>query len=322
MEEMGYTSSAIMLQYLMNDAPLGGLNIRFYLHTGKQHGLEEHWQEMVEENFDLIIIPDASSNDSEYAKEFSCPILVIDHHQVEDEITADNLIVINNQLSPNYKNKYLSGASMCYQFCRALDDALNINAADKYLDLAALGSIGDVMSSLEIENQYIWHQGLSNINNYFFQTLLRKQSYSICGESTENINNICDSLTPMNVAFYIVPLINAMIRVGTYEEKERLFLAFIAGCELVPSNKRGAKGEMEEVAIESTRECVNARSHQNKMKAEMVEKLEQKILKYDLLENKILFIELDEDDDFPPELNGSSWPANTFSVYQRGHISG
>lgn len=293
-----------MYQYLKNTLPW--IDIKYYLHTGKQHGLEEHWQEMVEENFDLIIIPDASSNDSEYAKEFNCPILVIDHHQVEDEITAENLIVINNQLSPKYKNKYLSGASMCYQFCRALDEILITaeSLADKYIDLAALGSIGDVMSSLEIENQYIWRQGLSNIDNYFFQALLRKQSYSICGEATEDLDKICETLTPMNVAFYIVPLINAMIRVGTQDEKERLFLAFINGHELVPCNKRGAKGTMEEVAIESARECTNARSHQNKDKEKMVEKLEQRIFKYDLLENKILFIELTDDDVFPSELNG------------------
>ena len=35
-----------------------------------------------------------------------------------------------------------------------------------------------------------------------------------------------DKINPMTVAFYIVPLINAMIRVGTQEEKERLFWAF------------------------------------------------------------------------------------------------
>ena len=36
----------------------------------------------------------------------------------------------------------------------------------------------------------------------------------------------------------------------------------------------------------------------------MVDKLEQKIFKYDLLENKILFVRLEDDDDFPPEING------------------
>lgn len=149
------------------------------------------------------------------------------------------------------------------------------------------------MSGLEIENQYIWKTGFASIKNYFLKILLEKQAYSMNNE-----------INPISVAFYIVPLINAMIRVGTEEEKQRLFLAFINGHEMVPCNKRGAKGTMEEVAVESARECTNAKSRQNKIKDKMVEVLEQKIFKYDLLENKILFIELDEEDDFPPELNG------------------
>ena len=36
----------------------------------------------------------------------------------------------------------------------------------------------------------------------------------------------------------------------------------------------------------------------------MVDKLEQKIFKHDLLENKVLFVRLDDDDDFPSEVNG------------------
>ena len=36
----------------------------------------------------------------------------------------------------------------------------------------------------------------------------------------------------------------------------------------------------------------------------MVAELEQKIFKYDLLENKILFVRLDEDDDYPQEVTG------------------
>ena len=154
---------------------------------------------------------------------------------------------------------------------------------------------GDMMSGLEIENQYIWKVGFSSIKNYFFKVLLEKQAYSMNNE-----------INPISVAFYIVPLINAMIRVGTEEEKQRLFLAFINGHELVPCNKRGAKGTMEEVAVESARECTNAKSRQNKIKDKMVDCFEQKIFKYDLLENKILFIELEDEDDFPSELNGLS----------------
>ena len=95
-----------------------------------------------------------------------------------------------------------------------------------------------------------------------------------------------------------------MVRVGTTDEKERMFTAFVDGHKMIPCNKRGAKGTLEEAAVESVRECVNARTHQNKIKDNAVAHLEQKIFKHDLLENKILFVRLDDDDDFPSELNG------------------
>ena len=40
------------------------------------------------------------------------------------------------------------------------------------------------------------------------------------------------------------------------------------------------------------------------MKEAAVEKLEAKIFKHDLLENKVLFVRLEEDDNFPSEMNG------------------
>lgn len=298
----GFTSASIIGQYLIRYLP--NLGINYYIHDGKAHGLEEHWEHIRDMNFDLLIVPDAGSNDSEYAKEIKCPILVIDHHLVEEPISAPNMVVINNQLSPKYNNKDLSGAGMAYQFCRAMDFYFDKNFAEDYIDLAALGVCGDMMSGLEVENQYIWRKGFSNIRNYFFWSIAQKQSYSITGKMNASDQELLDALNPMSAAFYIVPLINAMVRVGTEEEKARMLTAFLDGHKMIPCLKRGAKGTFEEAAVESTRECVNARTHQNKFKDEAVARLEQKIFKYDLLENQILFIRLEEDDQFPSELNG------------------
>ena len=298
----GFTSGAILYQYLLRFNQF--LNIVYYIHSGKAHGLEEHWQEIADEHFDLLFIPDAGSNDSKYAKEINCPIIVLDHHILEDEDIAENMIIINNQTSPNYHNKSLSGAGVVYQFCRALDENYRYNCAHDYIDLAALGICGDMMSGLEIENQYFWHEGFSHIQNYFFMSLARKQGYSITGKINPTDNDIIEALNPISVAFYIVPLINAMIRVGTMEEKIRMFEAFIDGRKMIPSKKRGANGALEEIAIESARECGNARNHQNKARDEAVAQLEQKIFKHDLLENKILFVRLDDTEQYPSELNG------------------
>lgn len=302
----GYTSAAIIYQYTKRLNP--NCNVDYWLHEGKQHGLQDHIDKLMEQDYkyDLIILPDSSSNDANYhdmLDEVKTPCLILDHHLTDVKLSY-NAVVINNQLSPNYTNKELTGAGVVYQFCRYLDSLTGQEWADDYIDLAAWGIIGDMGSVLEMENRYIITAGLKNIKNDFFKALLEKQAYSITKKMGASWNDIMEKLTPTSVAFYIVPLVNGMIRVGTMEEKERLFLAFIDGSRLVPSGKRGAKGTMERVDIEAARECANAKARQDKAKLAAVERLEAKIFKYDLLENKVLFVRLEDDDKFPSELNG------------------
>ena len=304
----GFTSATIMYNYLKDLAP--ELEIDYLLHEGKQHGLQDHIKNLMDEGakYGLIILPDSSSNDYEYhesLKEINTSVLVLDHH-ITDIQLSDNAIVVNNQLSPKYKNKELTGAGVVYQFCRYLDDYFkseNTNA-DKYMDLAAWGIIGDMGSMLELENRYIVTEGLKNINNKLLWALMEKQAYSITGAMSPSRQQLIDAMNPISVAFYIVPLVNAMIRVGTMDEKRRLFEAFLDGDKMIPSGKRGAKGTMEKAGVEAARECSNARNRQNKSLEVAMDKTEIKIHKYDLLENRILFVRLDEDDTFPSELNG------------------
>lgn len=305
----GFTSASIIYQYTKR------LNchcqVDYWLHNGKQHGLSDHIDKLMgaDNQYDLIILPDSSSNDAKYhdmLDEINIPCLILDHH-LTDEKLSYNAIVINNQLSPKYENKELTGAGVVYQFCRYIDSLIpGQNWADDYMDLAAWGIVGDMGSVLDMENRYIIYKGLSkeHIKNDFLKCLLNKQAYSITGKMGATWNDIVAKVNPISIAFYIVPLVNAMIRVGTMPEKERLFMAFIDGSQMVPCNKRGAKGTMERVDIESARECTNAKSKQDKAKLEAVERLEAKIFKHDLLENKILFVRLEDTDRFPSELNG------------------
>ena len=304
----GYTSAAIIYQYTKR------LNchckIDYWLHEGKQHGLQDHIDRLMDENceYDLIILPDSSSNDAHYhdmLEEINTPCLILDHHLTDVKLSY-NAVVVNNQLSPNYHNKELTGAGVVYQFCRYIDSLTGNNWADDYIDLAAWGIIGDMGSMIEMENRYIVYEGLQekNIKNTFLKVLLEKQAYSITGSQYAKWSDICEAANAISIAFYIVPMVNAMIRVGTMPEKERLFQAFIDGDAMVPSGKRGAKGTMERVAVESARECTNAKNKQNKIKETAVESLEARIFKYDLLENKILFVRLEDEDNFPSELNG------------------
>ena len=296
----GFTSAAIFIQYLRKFNQ--EVNIIPILHKGKGHGLSDTYEDVFNTYPSYVVLPDAGSNDYEYMEKLIMDreegdiipsFLILDHHIVEpDTKFSDRACIINNQLSSNYQNKDLSGAGVAWQFCRYIDQCEGTSYADEYIDLAALGIVSDMMSMLSLENRYIVHTGFNNIRNYFFQALCEKQSFSMGGK-----------VTPMTVAFYITPLINAMIRAGAEDEKQRCFEAFIDGHKMVPSKKRGAKGTYEEIAIESARECTNARAKQNRVLDKVVEELEIKIAKHDLLSNKILFIRLD-DEDFPPELNG------------------
>ena len=286
----GFTSFAILYQYLKRLNP--EKEIEYFVHSAKQHGLEDTYQVFQDKEYSIVFLPDSSSNDGVFAKEINAPICVIDHHEIDNE-PSDNMIVINNQSSAKYKNKYLSGAGMVWQFCRAMDYYFGHEWAYDYTDLAAVGICGDAMSGLEIENQYIWSYGFSHINNFFLKTLIDKQNFSMKG-----------IVNPTTVAFYISPLLNAVTRVGTTEEKLHMAEAFINGEKLIPSNKKGHKGELVALAAEATRECVNAKSRQARILDNIEEKIDIKINKKDLLINKVLFVELDDDDDFPSTLNG------------------
>ena len=286
----GFTSFAILYQYLKRLNP--EKEIEYFIHSAKQHGLEDTYQVFQDKEYSIVFLPDSSSNDGVFAKEINAPICVIDHHEIDNE-PSDNMIVINNQSSAKYKNKYLSGAGMVWQFCRAMDYYFGHEWAYDYTDLAAVGICGDAMSGLEIENQYIWSYGFNHINNFFLKTLIDKQNFSMKG-----------IVNPTTVAFYISPLLNAVTRVGTTEEKLHMAEAFINGEKLIPSNKKGHKGELVALAVEATRECVNAKSRQARILDNIEEKIDIKINKKDLLINKVLFVELDDDDDFPSTLNG------------------
>lgn len=141
----GYTSSAILINYLYDLFPSFVLNnLKYFLHEGKTHGLADVMDYINNNDFDLIILPDSSSNDYIYhtkLKERNIKAIVLDHHEAEK--ISEDAIVINNQLS-EYPNKDFSGAGVVWQFCKYLDTLLEKNCADEYIDLAALRKLPEI----------------------------------------------------------------------------------------------------------------------------------------------------------------------------------
>lgn len=247
---------------------------------------------------DLIVLPDSSSNDYEehkILKEMGYDILVLDHHQAEGY--SEHAVVINNQLSEDYPNKDASGVGIVYKFLEFCDINLGLNCVTRYLDIVALGQLSDMMEQVTPENRYWCNYGLSHIENPLFRTIIKEQCYPLFGIKKEEWSDTYytnGKLHQMGVTFYITPLINALIRMGSPSEKELLFKAFTNGYDEVPSTKRGAKGEMETIATQIARYCNNARDRQNREKEKAVELLDIQIMNDCLDENKILFLRADD----------------------------
>lgn len=295
----GFTSSSILYNYLMEN--FKDINIEYHIPDGKEHGLDTIMPLLEnEQKYDLIILPDSSSNDYECHEKLSnmgYEILILDHHEAEKY--SENAIVINNQLSKNYPNKSLSGVGVVYKFLQLLDERNGFDSADSFLDMVAVGECGDMMDLNTLENRFISDYGFSHLKNEGLRQLIKLQGYSIFGvkieEITENFLNNA-TITPINAAFYIAPLVNALIRVGSPKEKELLFQSFIKGKEIIPSTKRGHKGEFETIAEQSARNCYNARSRQNKEKEKALELLDIQISNDCLDDNKILILNADDID--------------------------
>lgn len=302
----GFTSAAVFINYFNKYLKEKYPDVEFTYHIpeGKEHGLRSVMDELIHERIcDLIVLPDSSSNDydeHQILSEMGYDILVLDHHDADQY--SSFATVINNQLSNDYENKAASGVGIVYKFLQFFDamegiGGNGIEGANDFIDLVALGEISDMMNMNTPENRLICAAGLSMISNELFKAIIKKQCYSMFGIYEADWSDSYYSngeVTQIKVAFYVTPLINALIRVGTQKDKEMLFRGFIDGETMIESTKRGAKGEMETVAEQVTRNCVNARSRQNREKDKAIELLDIQIMNYCLDDNKILILNADD----------------------------
>lgn len=279
-DDDGFTSAAIFLNYLYKIVPsIVEANIIYDFHPHKAHGI---WLDQIPQETKLVIALDSSSNEYDIHEQLfnkGIDVLVIDHHKADK--VSPFACVINNQLC-DYPTKSLSGAGMVYKFCKYIDNLLNLDYADNFLDLVSLGLTGDVMSLRDLETSYLTRKGLENIQNPFMREMVEKNSYQLGTD-----------ITSIGVAFYIVPYINAVARLGTKEEKKILFEAMLDWKALnqIPSTKRGCKGQMEAIVTQAARMSNNIKNRQNKIRDENIEIISNQIEEKDLLKNKILIIQ-------------------------------
>lgn len=233
----GICSSTLMYRFIKTLDP--DYDVRMYVHRkNKSHGLDGDFD--IDSDVKLLIVPDAGSNDvAEHKRlyyEFGIDCLCLDHHQVTVDTSKSPAIIVNNQTSDRYENKGCCGASVTLEFCRALEEFYWEDVCDDLLDLAAVANVCDIMPITEFETRAIINEGLSNINNKMLQEIIKAQDFSMKG-----------IVSPHTVGFYVGPLINAFIRMATFEERQLLIRAFCEDeSETFSYTKRGESLPTEE----------------------------------------------------------------------------
>jgi single-stranded-DNA-specific exonuclease len=201
----GISSLAILVRYLNNvydylDKPN---NLSYiYNQRSKGHGIS---QQEVPEDTELLIILDSSTNEVERCKELSergISICAIDHHPKD----VDNpYIILVNPQADNYPNKEISAAGLAFKLCQVMDDILDVEFANQFIDLAGIGIYADVMSMTEPESRYFVYRALKNITNPGIKAILDVEGKFI---------PYCNSQT---IGFTIAPVVNAAARMEQIE---------------------------------------------------------------------------------------------------------
>lgn len=286
----GNTSGANIYQYIKRIKP--SIEIRYFIHKGKSHGLDEFVEEIRLDNSQLVIVPDAGTGDiDECAKIVGSgkDIIILDHHSISDE--GNPAIVVNNQLSEKVMDKAMTGVGITYKFTNLLDKYYGVNYADDYLDLVALGMIGDRADTMNLQTRYLILEGLNQIRNKtnknkLIRTLVDAQMYSMDYKITVN-----------GIGFYICPLINSLIRLGEFEDKRYMFEALINSDRMLERKVRG-KGIVEMTIQEYTlKACESSNRKQKKMTEESASILSEEIEKFGMDKLPILVCNARDDVD-------------------------
>ena len=217
----GIFSTCIQYMYLKKCNPNLDITVLFHNKNRKSHGLDDQEILSILKNTDktqrkILWIADASCNDTEEYKmlqEYGYVGINTDHHDFIQE--NPYAIIVNNQYSKNVTNKSLSGAGVTFKLCQAIDMLNNTKYANEFISYVHLSNISDSCEFIHPEQNTFRYWGLKNIHPYI-QPFIDKFNYN-------------GGLKNMDFSFGLVSRFNAVIRVGSLEEKKTLFMSLTNG---------------------------------------------------------------------------------------------
>jgi single-stranded-DNA-specific exonuclease len=201
----GITGTSIVVSGLKE---LGG-SVSYYIpNRDEGYGLNTTGINQAKQNgIKLIITVDcgiSSCEEVEHAKALGIETIITDHHEPPADLPKAVALVNPKRKDGEYPYKELAGAGVAFKLITALYISNGIpSKARNHLDLAALGTIADVVPLMD-ENRILVKHGLQMINKYMrpgIKAVLSRSGFDI----KKNIN-------AEHAAFIISPRLNALGR--------------------------------------------------------------------------------------------------------------
>ncbi len=216
----GVTATAILYTYLQTL----GADVRFYIpqREGEGYGMNRGAvQTLSREGVDLIITVDngiSAMEEIELANSLGMEVVVTDHHQPHETLPQAYAIVDAHQPGDESPFKDCSGAGVVLKLIIALEDGDASMVLEEFADLAAIGTVGDVVPLLG-ENRVIVQAGLEMMERFGEPEAAAQRPglaalLELCGAKP----------TATGLAYSIVPCVNATGRMGAPERAVRLLV--------------------------------------------------------------------------------------------------
>lgn len=199
----GVTSTVMLYSYL----EAMGAQVDFYIPDRSEgYGMNiPALKKLLDGGTELIITVDngvSAAEEAEYIRSRGAKLVITDHHQPPQELPVCEACVDPHRADDPSQFKDLCGAGVVLKLLCVMEDEEFV--MEQYADLAAIGTIGDVMP-LRGENRYIVRRGLESIRtgqNLGLTKLIHAAGYSP------------DNITSTQLAYYICPRINAAGRIA------------------------------------------------------------------------------------------------------------